>query len=150
MVSIVISIGILATSRQVWSLLSDIERQSEWMTNICNLEINEAGGLDKNTTFQVTSKGPFGIRVVDDMECVESIKERQLTINHVGRVKGVSRFTLDPIEDGTRLTWYEDIYIPLGILGKLIFRIFYKRKLRRTFIRDLWKLKKLAERTYAG
>jgi len=96
------------------------------------------------------SKGPFGIRVVDDMECVESIKERQFTIDHVGRVKGFSRFTLAPIEDGTRLSWHEEIYMPLGMLGKFIVRIFYKRKLRRTFTRDLWRLKKLAERTHVG
>ena len=120
------------------------------MTDICNLKINQTGVSGKNTTFQVTSKGPFGMRVVDDMECVEWIKERQLTINHVGRVKGFSRFTLSPIEDGTRFTWHEEIRIPLGILGKLIFRIFYKNKLRRTFTRDLWSLKKLAEEIRVG
>ncbi|MCZ6891828.1 MAG: SRPBCC family protein [Chloroflexi bacterium] len=139
------SIGILASPAQVWARLTDIQGQPDWMTGIRSLEITSETTRGLHTTFRVVSRGPFGTRVVDDMEYTEWVEEQALVVEHRGSVKGHGTFLLTPIELGTRLGWREEIRMPLGLLGELVFRLLYRRALRRTFKQDLWNLKRLVE-----
>ncbi|MCZ6615637.1 MAG: SRPBCC family protein [Chloroflexi bacterium] len=139
------SIGILASPAQVWARLTDIQGQPDWMTGIRSLEITSETTRGLHTTFRVVSRGPFGTRVVDDMEYTEWVEEQALVVEHRGSVKGQGTFLLTPIELGTRLGWREEIRMPLGLLGELVFRLLYRRALRRTFKQDLWNLKRLVE-----
>ncbi|MCZ6789231.1 MAG: SRPBCC family protein [Chloroflexi bacterium] len=139
------SIGILASPAQVWARLTDIEGQPDWMTGIRSLEITSETTRGLRTTFRVVSRGPFGTRVVDDMECTEWIEDQAFAVEHQGSVKGRGTLLLTPIELGTRLGWREEIRMPLGLLGELVFRLLYRRALRRTFKQDLWNLKRLVE-----
>lgn len=139
------SIGILASPARVWARLTDIQGQPDWMTGIRSLEITSETTRGLHTTFRVVSRGPFGIRVVDDMECTEWVEEQALVVEHQGSVKGRGIFLLTPIELGTRLGWREELGMPLGLLGDLVFSLLYCRALRRTFRQDLWNLKRLVE-----
>ena len=88
--------------------------------------------------------GTLGVRVVDEMVYTEWIEE-VLTVEHLGSIKGKRSFLLKPIELGTYLHWREELHMPLGWLGDLVFRLMFRSALRRTFTQDLRSLKAQVE-----
>ena len=96
-------------------------------------------------TFRMVARGPFGTRVHDDLVCTEWDEEEVLAMERRGGIKGKGSFYLVPIELGTRVRLREELRMPLGLLGELAFRLLFRRPLRRTFNRDIRKLKTLVE-----
>lgn len=138
-------IGILASPAQVWAYLADMQRQPQWMTGIRSFEITSESVQGIGSSFRVISRGPLGMRVVDEMVCTEWGEGEVLTMEHRGSIKGRSSFTLMPIELGTSLRWREELRMPLGWLGEVAFRLMFRGALRRTFRQDLRNLKAQVE-----
>ena len=145
MAIIELSIGIMASPAHVWRCLTDFQAHTMWMTGITSFQITSDIESGLHTSFRVVSRGPFGIRVVDDVECTEWVDMKTLALEHRGAIKGHSVFLLAPIELGTRLSWREELCVPFGLLGGIVFYLLYRRLLRRTFRQDLWNLKRVVE-----
>ena len=106
-----VSIDIPAPPQEVWDFAADLARNVEWMADAKSITFTSAQTEGIGTTFDcVTKVGP--LKTTDQIEVVEWDPPRVLGIRHQGAVRGIGRFTLEPIEDGTRFTWAEDLTMP--------------------------------------
>ena len=106
-----VSIDIPAPPQEVWDFAADLARNVEWMADAKSITFTSAQTEGIGTTFDcVTKVGP--LKTTDQIEVVEWDPPHVLGIQHQGAVRGVGRFTLEPIPDGTRFTWAEDLTMP--------------------------------------
>jgi uncharacterized protein YndB with AHSA1/START domain len=116
-------IDLPASGDEVWEILTDWERQADWM-------------LDAD---RVTVVGPqrtgVGVRLVvktrlagipafaEPMEVIGWEPPERLLIRHGGPVAGTGTWMLDPVPGGTtRFTWREDIQLRVPLVGELAAR----------------------------
>ena len=145
MATIELSIAILAAPSQVWTYLADIRRRPEWMSGIDNLEAASESTRGVGAAFRMVSRGPFGIKLYDDFVCTKWDEDETLVMERRGSIKGKNAFYLVPIELGSRVQLKEELCMPLGLLGELVFHLLFRRHLRRTLSQDIWNLKALVE-----
>ena len=50
-----------------------------------------------------------------------------------------------PVDEGTKFTWVEDYEMPLGVLGKFIDKLYYKRMAEKSYEKSLENLKNILE-----
>lgn len=106
-----VSIDIPAPPQEVWDYAADLARNAEWMADAASITFTSAQTEGIGTTFDcVTKVGP--LKTTDQIEVVEWDPPRVLGIRHQGAVRGVGRFTLEPIPDGARFTWTEELTMP--------------------------------------
>ena len=106
-----VSIDIPAPPTEVWNFAADLARNVEWMADAKSITFTSAQTEGVGTTFDcVTKVGP--LQTTDQIEVVEWDPPHVLGIQHQGAVSGVGRFTLEPIDDGTRFTWSEELTMP--------------------------------------
>jgi tRNA A-37 threonylcarbamoyl transferase component Bud32/carbon monoxide dehydrogenase subunit G len=106
-----VSIDIPASPQEVWDYVADLASNVEWMVDAQSIDFTSAQTKGVGTTFDcVTKVGPM--KTTDKIEVTEWDPPRTLGITHRGAVRGTGRFALEPIEDGTRFTWSEDLTLP--------------------------------------
>lgn len=109
--AIEVSIDIPASPQEVWDYVADLACNVEWMADAQSITFTSAQTEGTGTTFDcVTKIGPM--KTTDKIEVTEWDPPNTLGITHHGAVTGTGRFTLAPIEDGTRFTWAEDLTLP--------------------------------------
>lgn len=134
----------------VWSLVTDWERQGDWMLEASGLEVTSAHregvGVEARATVRIA-----GIRTRDTVRVSMWEPPRLLVIDHVGWVKGAGEIQLAPIREGTRIRWRETLYAPraLGPVGRFGLRM-VAPLMRRVFRRDLRVLQSLVRLRAAG
>jgi hypothetical protein len=111
------SIDLPCGPEEAWAVLTAWERQADWMLDadevVVRSSVREGVGvrLDVRTRlFQIPA-------FVEPMEVVGWEPPRSLRIAHGGIVRGDGRWTLEPIDAGTRFTWSEDVALTLPVLG---------------------------------
>ena len=139
------TIAIQATPDKVWGYLSDIQLYKRWMTGMDSLIQTSEISRGTGASFKAVSKGPFRTRLEDRMVCTQWIENVLLTLTHHGDVRGETVFRLIPIELGTRIRWQEELWVPLGFPGRLLFTLLFRKTLRQTFSRDIQNFKSLVE-----
>ncbi len=130
----------------VWAVLTDWERQPEWMLDAKAVEVL----TPERTGVGVTIRCPtnlMGATVQDIMRVTEWEPQRRLAVVHLGRIiTGGGAFELDDDGPGrTRITWWEEIDPPLGALGEWGASTLVEPVIRRIFARSLRNLARLAE-----
>ena len=106
-----VSIDIPAPPQEVWDYVADVASNVEWMADASSITFVSPATQGVGTTYDcVTKVGP--LRTTDRMEIVEWDPPHALGVAHKGVVRGGGRFTLAPIEEGTRFTWSEDLTLP--------------------------------------
>ena len=132
----------------VWTLITDWERQGEWMLEASDFVVTTAHregiGVEAEATIKIG-----GIRTRDRIRVDVWEPARRLGIVHRGWVDGRGDIELAP--DGpasTRFAWREELHPPWGLLGAVGLRL-YRPMLTRTFRRDLGLLAGLV-RTRSG
>ena len=106
-----VSIDIPAPPQEVWDYMADVASNVEWMADASSITFVSTATQGVGTTYDcVTKVGP--LRTTDRMEIVEWDPPHALGVAHKGVVRGGGRFTLAPIEEGTRFTWSEDLTLP--------------------------------------
>lgn len=139
MSSIEVWIEIDATPAQVWQIVEPVERHVDWMADAVAIRFVHDQRRGIGTAFLCDTKiGP--ITLTDQMEITEWVSEQVMGVRHVGVVTGTGRFTLTPLDDGTRtrFVWSEKLTFPWwlggrvgGILGgKLVMGFIWRRNLR--------------------
>ena len=133
----------------VWELLTDWERQGEWMLEASDVEVighqREGVGVEARAKVRIA-----GITTRDRIRVTMWEPPRILVIEHLGWVKGTGELQMVPIREGTRIRWRESLFPPprLGPVGAIGLRLF-SPIMRRIFRRDLRVLRGLVGRRVA-
>lgn len=126
-----------AAPEVVWKLVTDWERQGDWMLEardfVVTSETREGIGVSALATVRIA-----GISTRDEIRVVEWEPSGRLSIEHLGWVTGRGDFHLTPLPGGrTFMSWTERLKPPLGLLGALgltalapVMRRIFKRDLR--------------------
>lgn len=133
----------------VWRLLTDWERQGDWMLEAKDFEVisphREGVGVEALATVTIG-----GIATRDRIRVDAWEPPHRLGILHLGWVGGRGDLHLRRLaDDRTRMDWREELHPPWGFLGALGLRLF-KPLLARTFRRDLDVLASLVRDARAG
>jgi carbon monoxide dehydrogenase subunit G len=137
--SIAVSIELDATPAVVWQVIEPIERHVDWMADAVAIRFVGDKWRGVGTLFLCDTKvGP--IRLTDRMEITEWVPEQVIGVRHVGVISGTGKFSLTPLNNGTRtrFSWSEKLTFPWwlgGYLGeffggKLILKFVWRRNLR--------------------
>ena len=141
-----VAVDVAAPQHLVWQVLTDWERQPEWM-----LDAKEVHVLTPERTGEgVTLRCPtnlLGLTVQDVMRITGWREPSYLEVTHLGRIiTGSGAFELEPLDAATtRITWWEEIDPPLGAFGEWGASTFVLPVIRRIFTRSLGNLRSLAE-----
>lgn len=145
MARIEVSTHVEAPCERVWALLVDWEAQPRWMVDAESVTVLSPQREGAGTVVRCMTD-LFGVVVTDDMVVTAWEPPRALWIRHLGRlIRGVGAFELEPTEDGTRLTWWEEIDPPFGPVGDTATSLLVVPRVRRLFRASLAGLKRLAE-----
>jgi uncharacterized protein YndB with AHSA1/START domain len=108
-----VTVVIDAPPSKVWEAIEPIERHVEWMADALAIRFTGEQHRGVGTQFVCDTKiGP--IHLADDMEITEWVPGEVMGVRHSGIVQGVGRFTLDPLDGGSRtsFTWAERLRFP--------------------------------------
>lgn len=136
-----------ATTDAVWQVLEPIDEHVRWMADAETIRFLTEQTAGVGTRFEcVTKIGP--IRLVDAMEITEWEPGRSMGVRHQGVVGGEGRFTLAPLDGGTRtrFTWEETLRFPWWLGGPLGAAVGGPLVLRRIWTGNLRRLRPLVER----
>ena len=141
-----IEVPVDAPRAVVWDVLTDWERQADWMLDARAVHVLTPDRRGRGVTIRVPTR-LLGATVQDVMRVTRWEDQRLLEVVHLGRIiTGTGAFGLqdDPRTGGTVLTWEEEVDPPLGAVGEwgasLLLPVF-----ERIFRRSLGNLAKLAE-----
>ena len=133
-----------APPEQVWSVVSDWERQASWMPDVSRIEVR-GPERELGASMAVRTK-VFGIPAATDLVRVTVWEPpRRLVVDHVGVVSGTGEWRLEPLnERSTQFTWIEDIRMMPPVLGSIALWLYapWQRWMLRRSIRNL---KRIAE-----
>ena len=103
-----------APIEQVWALLADIERQTEWMTEMKSVRVLGDGPIGVGTTCEAEVR-ILGITVNDPVTITEFDPPLRYAIRHEGTFKGTGTITLESGADLTTtiVRWQEQLNAPL-------------------------------------
>lgn len=111
-----------APPEQVWALLTDWERQGDWMlaTDVRTVD-GPAQRLHGRLAARTGLRLPGGRRigVLDTMIITRWQPPRLVEVQHTGRlVRGSATFTVEPRGGQSTLVWAERLHLPYGPLGQ--------------------------------
>ena len=142
---------VAAPRQTVWDVLTEWERQSDWM-----LDAKEVHVLTPQRTGEgVTIRCPtnlMGITVDDVMRVTGWQEPSYLEVTHLGKIiTGYGAFELSEIgPERTSILWWEEVDPPLGAVGEWGASTVVLPIIRRIFRRSLSNLAELAEQAHAG
>ena len=147
------SIVIRASPEKVWEMLA-LDRWSEWQLGrgFTSLQVEKGVKFtsEVNTpedkyrmgaSAQPTAYNQLTFKVT------ESLKNEKITylIEERGTIRGTLTLVLEPVEDGTKLTYAVGYEMPWGIFGKFLEKVFAKRIGEKQLEKSLEKLKSILE-----
>lgn len=137
MASVVVTIDIPRPIADVWEEASRLERHADWMTDAEQIEFVDDRRSGVGTAMRVRTRvGPLVLN--DDITVEEWAEPRLISVSHNGLVSGTGSFIFEPIADGTRFSWQEELAFPwylgggaTGFLARPVLRRIWKRNLER-------------------
>lgn len=137
---------VFAPPHVVWAVLTDWERQADWMVDARSVTVTSEHREGTGVTVRCPTN-VLGVTVDDEMRVTEWVDGERLTVEHLGAlITGSGTFELEPTSVGTRIVWSEQIDPPLGPVGELGARLVVKPYVERLFSRSVGNLKQLCER----
>ena len=142
-VALEIAATISASPEAIWNLITDWERQGDWMLEASDFVVTsphrEGVGVEAEATIRIA-----GIKTRDRIRVVGWEPNHRLAIEHLGWVSGVGEIYLTPSGPGrSHVFWREELHPPMGVLGAVGLTML-KPLMRRIFVRDVAVLKRLA------
>lgn len=141
-----VHVDVAARRRQVWDVLTDWERQPQWMLDAVAVEVLTPQRTGTGVTIRCPTR-LLGVTVDDVMRVTEWAPPYRLAVTHLGSViTGHGAFDLADLDGArTRVTWWEAVDPPLGGLGELGARTLVRPVLRVVFTRSLRRFAALVE-----
>lgn len=136
-----------APRQHVWNVLTEWERQPEWMLDAKDVVIMTPQRTGNGVTLRCPTN-LLGFTVQDIMRVTDWDPPKRLAVTHLGKIiTGSGAFVLSDGDtpDTTHIMWEEEIDPPLGIVGEYGARIFVLPIIRRIFSRSLKNLAELCE-----
>lgn len=145
MARIEVTTHVEAPPERVWAVLTDWERQAEWMADVRHIAVVSAHREGTGVTLRANTD-ILGFVVRDDLEVTQWDPPTVLGVRHLGRlIAGVAAFELTPTAAGTHLLWWEEASVPLGGVGDALAQLVLVPWIRRVFRRSVAHLKRLSE-----
>ncbi len=118
MPEVVVGVDVDAPPEQTWAVLTDWERQGEWVL-ATTVRLRSATRVGVGTEIEaLTGVGKVGVR--DRMRVTGWDPPRRCTMQHTGRlIRGRGIFVVAPRPGGSRFTWTEDLELPFGLIGRI-------------------------------
>ncbi len=136
---------VFAPPRMVWGVLVDWERQAEWMVDARAVEVVSAVRKGVGVRLKVPTR-VLGMTIEDVLVVTAWNEPHRLEVRHTGSlVSGEAAFGLAPTERGTRVTWCEEVEVPLGAVGELGAALLLRPYLAWLFRRSLDNFARLCE-----
>jgi Polyketide cyclase / dehydrase and lipid transport len=117
---LLVPVEIAAPAAVVWEVVTDWERQGEWILGTRVTVPGPDDGRRLGARFSAfTGIGPVGF--TDPMEVVEWDPPRRCVVTHLGRVvRGDGVFEVTELgPERSQFLWSERLELPLGALGRL-------------------------------
>jgi hypothetical protein len=124
------SIELPATVTEAWEVLTDWERQSEWMRDADRVEVLGTERHGPGVRLAVRTRVLNVPAFTERLDVVEWDPPRRLRIAHRSFLGGFGEWRLDPVAGGARFTWSERLTLPAPVIGELALRV-YRPYLRR-------------------
>jgi carbon monoxide dehydrogenase subunit G len=133
-----------ASPDRVWTVLADWETYTSWMPDVASVR---RIGPDREAGLSLAVRTKvFGVPLVTDRMVVTAWEPgRRMAIQHQGLVQGWAEWRLEPVAEGTRFTWVEDLRMPPPVLGEIALRL-YSPFLHRSFHSSISNLARKVER----
>lgn len=119
-----------ATVTEAWEVLTDWERQSEWMRDADRVEVLGAERRGHGVRLAVRTRVFNVPAFTERLDVVEWDPPRCLRMAHRSFIRGFGEWRLDPVDGGVRFTWSERLTLPAPVIGELALQI-YRPYLRR-------------------
>ncbi len=123
MPELVETIDVDASPEQVWSALTDWERQGEWMVAT---DVRTVGGPAQGLHGRLAARtglplpGGRRVGVLDTMIITRWEPPRLVEVQHTGRlIRGPGIFEIEPRGEHSTFVWTERLHLPYGYLGQL-------------------------------
>lgn len=144
-VSITTRTRVEAPREFVWSVLSDVDRQPEWMRDALDVQLVSPGPLGVGSRLRVPARILL-FRATEEMEVTAFDPPKRFAVRHSGTFTGEGEFLLIENEDeiSTEVLWTEAIAPPLGSVGRLGMWMM-EPVVRSQFDKDLRRLRRLCE-----
>ena len=114
------SIDLPCDADEAWHVLTDWERQADWMRDADAIVVTSAERTGTGVTLEVRTR-LFQIPAFTETIAVTSWHPPSaLTIEHGPPVRGRGEWSLTPIAEGTRFMWIEDVELEAPVLGWLL------------------------------
>ena len=140
------SIGIAAPPEKIWQLLTEPEKIMGWFTLLQKFEYtgDKHGGV--GTTFYYEEKSSGQLLKMNYM-VTEWVEHEKLAFSVTsGSLKKDDQvWSIEAGPSGCRFTMFEDLEMPMGIIGKIIGALFGKSMIGKNIEKILANLKRLAE-----
>ena len=137
------SVWIDTPRERVWNVLIDLDRQTIWMRDAIDIRLLGPGPLRLGTRLEVPTRVTL-LRITDVLEVTGFDPPIRFAVRHEGPVRGEGEFMLIKDGDATELHWTEELEPPFGVLGEIALSVLAPI-IRRTFRRDLRRLRRLVE-----
>jgi uncharacterized membrane protein len=134
-----------APPERVWAVLTDWERQADWMVDASRVTVlsdkREGVGVALRCRTNI-----LGATVDDDLEVTEWEEPAILGVRHLGRlIRGAGAFEIHATPHGSRVVWWEEAQAPFGAVGDAVAGLAVVPWATRVFRRSLARFKRLAE-----
>jgi len=146
------SVEIGASPERVWEILA-LDRWPEWMDGWKDAEyiseVRKAEDKYRVGALAYITEIKHSMTTRYDFEITESLENEKVTFRSKGtgggRVAMTITYILEPVEEGTRLTYAMDYEMPWGILGKFLDKL-GGRSGEKILEKELQKLKSILEK----
>lgn len=141
---------VFAPRELVWEILTDWERQPEWMPDALEVRVVSDQRAGEGVRLECPTRA-VGLTILDELVVTGWRPPEYLEVQHTGRIiKGDAAFELAATDLGTRVTWWEQVDPPLGAVGAAATRTVIAPWLRALFGRSLRLLRARCEQEAAA
>ena len=108
-----------ATPDQSWAVLTDWERQADWMLDADRVDVVSAERVGVGVRIAVKTRILGLPAFTEPMEVTGWDPPHRLTIAHGSAVAGVGTWELTRVDGGTRFVWSEDVRLRVPVVGEM-------------------------------
>ena len=116
-------LDVAAPVEDVFAAMIDLPSQDRWILATSLFALDGDADVPAVGSRIAALTGLGGIGVLDTMTVTVFDPPHRWETSHTGHaIKGVGIFTVEPAAGGARVTWAEELDLPLGIIGRIGFK----------------------------